>query len=268
MSVIEDKEYLDCRIKEFIKIVLEEFNDKITESQKQYILSLLQKESNIIMHDESINCFYREGKIYYPLQYYTIIDDIKNNDNRYGLRRGKVFVSDESKVMNDNNYANFFEYAILAGLTPREVFEMFTLHETMHLCGATGYEPLSEAFTELKARELSLKYGINAACCSYSDEVKIALKLQKIFGKEVCDALIFVPNKYKADYLSEYLNSECGNLYRQINNELNLQLLAYQNQRYESSGIKGIKEALTRYNNKDYANVYKLLDDFKSIEYK
>ena len=53
-------------------------------------------------------------------------------------------------IVNDNDYSAFFQYSIVAGLTPRKIFEAFTLYETMHLCGAAGYELLKWIFYRIK----------------------------------------------------------------------------------------------------------------------
>ncbi len=266
MSISSDISYLEGKIKNFVKIILKEFGDKFSLEHRKYLNRLLENEHNAVMQSKSINCYCFNGKIFYPLDYYNIVNQLKSSDKRFGTEPGKIFVNDENKIVNDNNYFTFFQYAIVAGLTPREIFKAFTLHETMHLCGAAGYELLSEAFTELKTRELALKYGVDAACCNYSDEVKIAMELQEIFGKDLCDCLTFVPNDMKVSFLKRVSKLEFATLYERINNELNFQMIKYQKERNGVTGLNGIEKVLLLYSKKDYSKVYKLLDNFKSME--
>lgn len=266
MSISSDINYLEGKIKDFVKIILKEFGDKFSLEHRKYLNRLLENEHNAVMQSGNINCYCSNGKIFYPLDYYNIVNQLKSTDKRFGTEPGKIFVNDENKIVNDNDYSAFFQYSIVAGLTPREIFEAFTLHETMHLCGAAGYELLSEAFTELKTRELALKYGINAACCNYSDEVKIAMELQKIFGKDLCDCLTFVPNDMKVSFLKRVSKLEFATLYERINDELNFQMIKYQKERNDATGLNGIEKVLSLYSKKDYSEIYKLLDDFKSME--
>ena len=266
MGKIEDIKYLEIKVKECIEIILQEYKEILPADHVRHLCDLLNNESNVLMSRDGINCFYSSSqeKIIFPLQYYAIIEELKKTDKRFSTEKNRRFVSDENKIVNDNNYFTFFEYAIVAGLMAREVFEMFTLHETMHLCGATGNDMLSEAFTELKTRELSLKYGIEAACCNYSDEVKIAIELQKIFGKDLCDKLIFVPNDMKMDFLRTKCKEEYAELYQQINVELNCQMHEYQNRRYSVDGINGVKTLVLLYSNKNYDGIYRMIEEFKS----
>ena len=264
MSISSDINYLEGKIKDFVKIILEEFGYKFSLEHRKYLNRLLENEHNAVMQSGNINCYCSNGKIFYPLDYYDIVNQLKSSDKRFGTEPGKIFVNDENRIVNDNDYSAFFQYSIVAGLTPREIFEAFTLHETMHLCGATGNDMLSEAFTELKTRELSLKYGIEAACCNYSDEVKIAIELQKIFGKDLCDKLIFVPNDMKVDFLRTKCKEEYAELYQQINVELNRQMYEYQNRRYSVDGINGVKTLVLLYSNKNYDGIYRMIEEFKS----
>ena len=87
-----------------------------------------------------------------------------------------------------------------------------------------------------------------------------------MFGKDLCDCLTFVPNDMKVDFLKRVSKLEFATLYERINDELNFQMIKYQEERNGATGLTGIEKVLSLYSKKDYSKIYKLLNDFKSME--
>ena len=58
MGKIEDIKYLEIKVKECIEIILQEYKEILPADHVRHLCDLLNNESNVLMSEVGINCFY------------------------------------------------------------------------------------------------------------------------------------------------------------------------------------------------------------------
>lgn len=161
--MLEDKIFIEKLLKDYIKIIIEEYGEYISEYNKNIILAC--DSLAIWNHDTTISFSVYDFKLFLPLCAYDVFEVIKKHKN-YGTKKVSY---DYTKYLETNStYEDYINHVIDNGLTVREYFLESLLHEAMHICGSGGGRPLEEEINELKTRELAQKkrycdfcYGIS-----------------------------------------------------------------------------------------------------------
>lgn len=262
--VNEDKKSLAKQLAKYVGIIKNDFYQTIPSDILKY-LETIEDFKNVVGIEQTgtISMFMQGGIIYFPLNAYKIINLMKKVPG-FGSRKQHKTYQPGTLISNSNNYSDYIKHVFFAGLTPLQYFQESLLHETMHLCGSGGGSGLREGFNELKTRELAAKHDLSTSACGYPKEVKIALALQDIFGKEVCDKITFAKN---SDEIYSILNSTFGQteaeLYSDVAQEVEFQHVLYSRKNY--GGLFGPLRKTKQYNKINYDKVYQLIDEYLSI---
>ena len=125
----------------------------------------------------------------------------------------------------------------------------------MHFFGFDGVDAISEGITELRTRQLAQKYNLLTTGCAYPKEVKLARKLDDIFGEEICTKinLTSIPSKKEEIILTE-LGQEELKLYRDVRKLSNQEFIPYITTNYNGPNAPLKKEE--KYQKIDYSKVY------------
>ena len=133
--------------------------------------------------------FTGEGKIYLPTLVYDPIYQKLPKQSDENLNN-KINLELEQQLGKNMIITKKTPFSILQGLLP---------HETLHLLGCRSFgRALGEGIAELKAREYAIKHQL-PIIPSYSKEAEIALCWQKLLGRNLINALAFMPKQ--DDYL-------------------------------------------------------------------
>jgi len=262
-TIEKDKNRISSLFKQYVDIILNEYQNDIPNEIKNKLKGINNFEDLIdISETETISLFATpdDSMIHLPLQAYSVIKALATYEE-YGTDKNHNTHTEETMIVNDNTFRDFVRHVIIKGETPAEYFEEILLHETMHVCGSKGKDAISEGFTELKTRELALKYNLNTSCCGYPKELKIAYELQELFGKDIWDKLTFKSYGERIEILSNDISYDAAKLYADIYKIMEEQFEPYINKKYP--GINGIIDKCNTYDEINYQEVYRLINDYK-----
>lgn len=215
-------------------------------------------DSKVKFSNETISFIVRDGILYLPELSYKMFEEIKrHHDYNTTLDTG---VKRDNYLDINTTYTDYINHIITDGLEPIDYFKESILHETMHLCGGGGGNPLQEGINELKTRELAKKYNLKIAAVGYQKEVKIAKELQTIIGKEVMDKIEFMNPVYSAMYIEDHVGKEEANLYNTIFKEMKNKGKEYNT----ANGIvKSPYEKAAIYDKVNYDNIKEIIKTYK-----
>ena len=258
------KKHLASQLEKYVYIIKKEYGEFIPKDRLDFLNAITNYEDLIKIEDTgTITCFVRDGKIYFPLLAYKVLNSLKKIPG-FGMCPNHTTYNKDTVVINDNTFNTYILHAFLNGLTSLEFYEEMILHETMHLCGFNGNLALLEGITELKTRELAKKYSLKTNSCGYPKEVKLVNKLQTIFGSTLITKLgLCSTNAHRRYVIFEALGDEgvCffGNIINMMEEEFQTK---YNKYNMSFTGLTApIKKAL-KYNEINYDAIYKVIDDF------
>lgn len=260
------------KIKKYTILIKEEYKNQIPHEINQYH-NLINNWEEVVNIEETktINLFIHNGKFYFPKSSDKILDLLKKIPG-YGTNKNHRNYDNKNLILNDNTFFDYFIHLFLTGKNSKEYYLENLLHETMHFCGSSGNTALDEGFTELKTRELAQTYNLTTSGCGYPKEVNIAYKLQKIFGKEICDKLTFTKNyNEKLQIIEKNLGKDMVVLYNYVFFEMQKEFHnKYYN--YKFQGITGIFKKIIKYGEINYTQIEIFLDNIienkNKIKYK
>ncbi len=256
------KENLIKQIKAYIVLIQEEYL-KNADFPLIDVNEISMDWNNIVNIEDTgtISLYVSSGKFYFPKSSDEVFSLYQTLPG-YGADKNHTIYNDDTLIRNDNTFNTYINHLIVSGKNSEDYYLDNVLHETMHFCGAAGGTALEEGFTELKTRELALKKNLRTSGCGYPKEIKIVLKLQEIFGKDVCDILTFMNSfQEKLTFLKYTLNENMANLYLHVYIEMEKE---FQEKYYQFKfpGITGPEEKALKYNNIDYSEIEKYIDQF------
>ncbi len=220
----------------------------------------LDKVVNIV-DTGTISLFVKNGKFYFPKSADKIFYLMQFLPG-YGITKNHSVYTFENLISNNNTFVTYIKHLFVNGRKTEDYYLDNVLHETMHFCGASGGTALEEGFTELKTRELALKYNLRTSGCGYPKEIKIALKLQSLFGKDICDELTFInPLDKKVVFLKNMLNEDMANLYLNVSLCMQEEFQAKYN-KYKFPGITGPFKKALKYSAIDYNKAKQYIECF------
>ena len=257
-----DKTKLVEELRKYIDTITSEYGKFIPEKIKGYLNNILNFEDIVHIEDTgTISLFVENGEVYLPTDAYKVLYLLSKVPG-FGINKKHTTHKQDNMIINNNTFLDFVSHVFLKGLSPKEYFSEILLHETLHLCGSDGAFALYEGFNELKTRELAQKYNLEASCCGYPKETRIAYELQNLFGKEIGDKLAFAETySDKYNTLHNELGSEAAELFVQVLGEMEVNFRPYMSKSYP--GILGIFNKCYEYSKIDYSKVYSLINDYR-----
>lgn len=260
----EDISYLSNYLKKYVNIINQEYGSYIPITRKIELDRIDNYEDEIkIENTGTITLYYYDSdkKIHLPELAYSVIDEFKKNE-LYGIEPNHLPSNGKDLIDNDNTFEDYIKHAIKAGISPRKYFEENLLHESMHFCGSSGSDPISEGMTELRTRELAKKYGLLTSGCGYPKEVKLVRKIEEVFGRDVCSKILFEKGRRnKKEIIKEELGEKEANLFEEISSCANRTFHDYINKSY--NGLDGPMKKAQTYSNIDYSEAYSLIENYK-----
>ena len=257
----KDKEEIVRKLHEYIKIILNEYQD-IPSKIKERLISIKDFSSYVKIEDTKTISLYvtNDLVLHLPIDAYKVINELSKLEE-YGTNKNHQTHDINDMIINDNTYLDFVNHIILKVATPLEYFKEILLHEAMHMCGSHGAYALDEGFNELKTRELASKYNLETSCCGYPKETRIAYLLQEILGKDICDRLIFKDLEERLDILTRELGEDASKLYLDVFTSMEYEFRPYINKKYP--GLNGIKDKCLMYDKIEYRDAYNYIEQYK-----
>lgn len=246
--------------KQYVNVILTEYSTFMPPYKIEWLKSI-DNFSPFIHIEETgtISSFVSQNQIYFP-ESADKITKLMRFVPGYGLRRQKA-QSQEDMFNPKNDFSAYIKHVFLDGVDSKKFYEENLLHETMHLCGCDGGLALREGITELKTRELALKYNLTTTSCGYPKEVEIVRKMQSFLGEDFVSALAFAPNKVYFNKLllqrgGEQLLSYWGQIESVMEQE-------FQDKYYSKSfpGLFGPIKKTRAYKQIDYTQVNNLVEE-------
>lgn len=256
-NIEHTQQKLAKQLEKYILIIRKEFQGLIPTAIEDRLNSIKDYTKSIEIKDsQTISLFLSlpDYKIVLPTLAYYILEKFKELPN-YGINPDHVPYQNNDLLENNNTFKDYINHAIISGLTPEKYYEENLLHEAMHFFGFDGVDAISEGITELRTRQLAQKYNLLTTGCAYPKEVKLARKLDDIFGEEICTKinLTSIPSKKEEIILTE-LGQEELKLYRDVRKLSNQEFIPYITTNYNGPNAPLKKEE--KYQKIDYSKVY------------
>ena len=256
-----DKTVLEKLTKDYVRIILNEYSNEANPILKKRLLTLDNFSDLVHIKDTgTITVLATKKGLFFPIEAYKVIKAISHIPG-YGRNPLHKTYSDGDRINNNNTYETFIKHCIIKGMTPLDYFKEGLLRECMHLCGGNGRYALFEGINELKSRELAEKYDLELSCCGYPKEVKIALELQEILGKDLMDKIEFEDPEEIYSLIQKEKGKEYADFYNLLNESMNREFESYMRTSY--SGVLSPMKKTKSYNKIDYSKSYQIIDTFK-----
>ena len=260
------KRYLALQLERYVLLIKEEYREFILSHTLNFLNNVTNYEELIKIEDTgTITCFVNNGKIYFPILAYKILNILKKIPG-FGLKQTHKTYNDDTLVINDNTFNTYIAHVFIAGLSLKAFYDEMMLHEAMHLCGMAGSNAFQEGLTEFKTRELAKKYNLKTSACGYPKEVKIVYRLQEIFGSDFMNKLAFdMSSSDRFMIIFDKLGKDGVDFFNEIISlmEKEFQIKYYQHTKSFNGLIAPIKKA-KMYDEIDYTEVYKVIDAYCS----
>ena len=172
-SVQVTRQVLAEEMRNYVQIILSEYGDTISQERRAFLEGIRDYMEIVVVEEiGTISMFATDQNIIMPLEAYSVFEVLRTRPEYGSNKEHRCY--EEGQILNKTDYFGYIKHVILAGMSVEDFFRDTLLHETMHFCGAGGYNAIREGFTELKTRELAQKYGLTASRCGYFKEVEIA----------------------------------------------------------------------------------------------
>lgn len=181
----------------------------------------------------------------------------------FGKDKNHKTCNDDNIIINDNTYGTFLKHVFLKGLTLEEYFKEILLHETFHFCGSCGHIAINEGINEFLTRKVAKKYGLVTSSCGYPKEVKIAYELEKIFGEDVISKISFTKDPYRIKEILDAVSPDAMDFFDHVNNMMTSEFYV-KYMKHEFPGLTGPLKKIKKYDEIDYKEVYKLIDEYRN----
>ena len=256
---------LASHLKEYISAIIERYGKYISQEKLASLNNISDFESLIKIYDYgSVNAYANDDEIRMPL----CADKLLNTASKipgYGINRKHKSYNSETLISNNNTFVNYIFHVFVSGTNAEGYYDDMLLHETMHFCGSGGSSALKEGINELLTRKLALEKGFRTNGCGYPKEVKLAFKLQDVFGEEIINQIAFINSEWEIYiFLANTLNLEAAELYKKISQMMEKEF----NKKYYANidsynGFTGILIKTLNYFKIDYSDIYEILNDYE-----
>ena len=260
------KKYLALQLEKYVLLIKEEHREFIPEHTLDFLNNITDYEELIKIEDTgTITCFVNNGKIYFPILAYKVLNALKKIPG-FGFNQTHKTYNDDNLIINDNTFNTYIVHAFLKGLSAKEFYDEMMLHEAMHLCGMAGANAFQEGLTEFKTRELAKKYNLKTSACGYPKEVKIVYRLQEVFGSDFMNKLAFdMSSRDQFMIIFDKLGKDGVDFFSEI---ISLMEKEFQTKYYQHmksfNGLTAPFKKAKMYNEIDYTEVYKVIDAYCS----
>lgn len=253
-----DKKILVDTIKQYINIIKLEYGDLVK------IPDISDYENIVNITDTgTISLFVSNGKFYFPIEAYKVLDSFKNNPI-YGTNKTHVTYNKETLLVNNNTFYTYIDHLILKGASSLDYFLEILLHETLHFCGSRGGSALMEGINEYLTRKLAFKYNLKTNGCGYPKEIKIIVELEKLFGEEILREIAFSNSTKELETILNGINKETTELFFALSKVMEEE---FYNKYYKFKypGLLGPINKAKKYDEINYENAHELIDSYKLL---
>lgn len=247
-----------CKI--YVNTILTEYSSFMPHKQIEW-LKQIDDFSKYIHIEETgtVSSYVSNNQIFFPESVDKITKIMRFIPGYGWLRKKDQLAQDMFNPKND--FEAYLKHVFFDGVDSKKFYEENLLHETMHLCGCDGGAALREGITELKTRELALKYNLETTSCGYPKEVEIIKNMQSFLGEDFVNALAFAPNKVYFNKLLLQRGGEKLLLYwEQIESSMEQE---FQNKYYSKKfpGLLGPIKKTRAYKQINYLKAKKLVEE-------
>jgi len=261
-QIEKDKKILITDIKKYINIIKKEYKNIIQISNN--IIDNLEDKIHI-KETGTISLYILNNEFYFPIDAYKVLNSYKSNPIFGSNKKHKTY-DKKTLLKNDNTFYTYIEHLILIGATPLQYFREILLHETMHFCGSNGANALMEGLNEYLTRKLALKYNLKTNGCGYPKEIKIIIELKKLFGEETLKQIAFSKSNKEIKLILDKINPKANKFFFELS-KLMEEEFYNKYYKYKFPGLNGPIEKAKKYNDINYDNIYKFINNFKEELY-
>lgn len=266
LNVEEIHRKLTERIKEYIKIIVEEYGPYMPEEVLIKLNSVEDYNQILKIYDYGeVSAYADSNNVYMPLGVDRLLS-IASKVPGYGINKNHRPYNSENIVINNNTFLTYIKHVFISGTNAEGYYEDLLLHEVMHFCGSGGGTVLDEGTNELLTRMLAQKYNLRTNSCGYPKEVSLAYELMKCFGEETVIRLAFINSfNQKIEYLKDTLGEEAANMYLQVSElaekEFNEKYYSHMS---EFLGALGIAKKVLFYKKIDYSEIHNIIHNYNN----
>ena len=266
LNVEEIHRKLTERIKEYIKIIVEEYGPYMPEEVLIKLNSVEDYNQILKIYDYGeVSAYADSNNVYMPLGVDRLLS-IASKVPGYGINKNHRPYNSENIVINNNTFLTYIKHVFISGTNAEGYYEDLLLHEVMHFCGSGGGTVLDEGTNELLTRMLAQKYNLRTNSCGYPKEVSLAYELMKCFDEETVIRLAFINSfNQKIEYLKDTLGEEAANMYLQVSElaekEFNEKYYSHMS---EFSGALGIAKKVLFYKKIDYSEIHNIIHNYNN----
>lgn len=266
LNVEEIHRKLTERIKEYIKIIVEEYGPYMPEEVLIKLNSVEDYNQILKIYDYGeVSAYADSNNVYMPLGVDRLLS-IASKVPGYGINKNHRPYNSENIVINNNTFLTYIKHVFISGTNAEGYYEDLLLHEVMYFCGSGGGTVLDEGTNELLTRMLAQKYNLRTNSCGYPKEVSLAYELMKCFGEETVIRLAFINSfNQKIEYLKDTLGEEAANMYLQVSElaekEFNEKYYSHMS---EFSGALGIAKKVLFYKKIDYSEIHNIIHNYNN----
>lgn len=256
---------LTSKVAIYISGIIDKYGKYMDPGRLEYLKNIKDYSDIVKICDYgSINGYATDSGIYMPLCADKVLEKVSKIPG-YGINKEHSPYNENTLIENNNTFVSYVYHMLVSGTNTQRYYDDLLLHETLHFCGSGGSLAISEGINELLTRQIAHDLGYHTNGCAYPNEVKIALRLSKIFGKDVITRLAFIRGvKQSFDYLDMTLGSEASDLYHDVMFAMEDE---FQDKYYKKmdtyNGLIGIAKKTINYRKIDYEKANELIDDYE-----
>ena len=258
-------ENLTNQVSVYIRGIISKYGEYMVPAKVEYLKSIKDYSKIVKIYDYgSINGYANSYGIYMPLCADKVLEKVSKIPG-YGINKNHQTYNDNTLVENNNTFVNYVYHIFVSGTDTQRYYDDLLLHETLHFCGSGGSFSISEGINELLTRQIAHEFGYHTNGCAYPNEVKVALRLSKVFGSDVITRLAFIRSfKQSLDYLDMTLGSAASSLYNDVMIAMEDE---FQEKYYKNmdsyNGLVGIARKTIDYRKINYKKANELIDEYE-----
>lgn len=255
---------LTQNIEEYVLLILNEYGTYMPQHTLQKLKSIRDFSQVLQIYDYGeVNAKANEEHIMMPLCADRLLNLVSKVPG-YGINKGHKPYNNENMVLNNNTFLTYIKHVFVSGTDAEGYYDDLLLHETMHFCGSDGSSVLKEGINELLTRMLAKKYNLRTNSCGYPKEVKLSYRLMETLGEDTIKQLAFISGlENEINFINAKLGSDVASMYQQVSILAEQEFYTkYYSHMNEFDGFSGIIKKTMMYNQIDYSNIYKIIDDY------
>ena len=264
VEMVEDN--LSLNVQTYVETIINKYGMHIPKQRLDELKGITDFKKVVKVYETgSINAYASQDLISMPLCADRLLQ-MASKVPGYGINKNHKSYNDDTLISNNNTFVNYIFHTFIAGENAEGYYNDMLLHEVMHFCGSGGATALKEGINELLTRKIALENNFRTNGCGYPKEVKMALKLQNVFGEDILNQIAFINSDREIfEYLNTVLGRDAAFLYLSVSTGMEKEF----NSKYYSdidnySGIGGIIKKTMNYNKINYSEVEKIVELYQS----